>query len=115
MDAMRILMDEHQSLAAIIHAIRHMIGEIGEGRLQLRQQWRAGLGVLCAVGGELQSATAALEQCGAEFGFERVDQLGDGLQRDALLARGGRQAAALCSREEVLNGLELVHCGGSFA
>ena len=29
MDAMRILMDEHQSLAAIIHAIRHMIGEIG--------------------------------------------------------------------------------------
>jgi hemerythrin-like domain-containing protein len=34
MDAMRILMDEHQSLAAIIHAIRHMIGEIGAGRLQ---------------------------------------------------------------------------------
>ena len=33
MDAMRILMDEHQSLAAIIHAIRHMIGEIGAGRL----------------------------------------------------------------------------------
>jgi len=35
MDAMRILMDEHQSLAAIIHAIRHMIGEIEAGRLQL--------------------------------------------------------------------------------
>ena len=34
MDAMRILMDEHQSLAAIIHAIRHMIGEIGAGRLK---------------------------------------------------------------------------------
>ena len=34
MDAMRILMDEHQSLAAIIHAIRHMISEIGAGRLQ---------------------------------------------------------------------------------
>ena len=34
MDAMRILMDEHQSLAAIIHAIRHMIGEIEAGRLQ---------------------------------------------------------------------------------
>ena len=34
MDAMRILMDEHQSLAAIIHAIRHMIGETGAGRLQ---------------------------------------------------------------------------------
>ena len=34
MDAMRIPMDEHQSLAAIIHAIRHMIGEIGAGRLQ---------------------------------------------------------------------------------
>ena len=63
----------------------------------------------CAVGGELQSATAALEQCGAEFGLERVDQFGDGLQRDALLARGGRQAAALGGREEVLNGLELVH------
>ena len=34
MEAMRILMDEHQSLAAIIHAIRHLIGEIGAGRLQ---------------------------------------------------------------------------------
>ena len=34
MDAMRILMDEHQSLAAIIHAIRHMISEIGAGRLK---------------------------------------------------------------------------------
>lgn len=34
MDAMRILMDEHQSLAAIIHAIRHMITEIGAGRLK---------------------------------------------------------------------------------
>jgi len=34
MEAMRILMDEHQSLAAIIHAIRHMIGEIGAGRLE---------------------------------------------------------------------------------
>jgi len=31
---MRILMDEHQSLAAIIHAIRYMIKEIGEGRLE---------------------------------------------------------------------------------
>ena len=34
MEAMRILMDEHQSLAAIIHAIRHLIGEIGAGRLE---------------------------------------------------------------------------------
>ena len=34
MEAMRILMDEHQSLAAIIHAIRYMIKEIGEGRLE---------------------------------------------------------------------------------
>lgn len=34
MQAMRILMDEHQSLAAIIHAIRHMLGEIAAGRLQ---------------------------------------------------------------------------------
>ena len=31
MEAMRILLDEHQSLAAIIHAIRHMIREIGAG------------------------------------------------------------------------------------
>lgn len=34
MEAIRILMDEHQSLAAIIHAIRYMIKEIGEGKLQ---------------------------------------------------------------------------------
>lgn len=34
MQAMRILLDEHQSLAAIIHAIRHMIREIGAGALQ---------------------------------------------------------------------------------
>lgn len=34
MEAMRILMDEHQALAAIIHAIRHMIHEIDAGRLQ---------------------------------------------------------------------------------
>lgn len=33
MQAMRILLDEHQSLAAIIHAIRHMIREIGLGKL----------------------------------------------------------------------------------
>ena len=38
MDAMRILMDEHQSLAAIIHAIRHMIGEIDAGRLRPDQK-----------------------------------------------------------------------------
>jgi len=31
MQAMRILLDEHQSLAAVIHAIRHMIREIGQG------------------------------------------------------------------------------------
>ena len=34
MEAMRIIMDEHQSLAAIIHAIRLMIHEIGAGKLQ---------------------------------------------------------------------------------
>ena len=34
MEAMRILMDEHQSLAAIIHAMRYLIKEIGAGRLQ---------------------------------------------------------------------------------
>lgn len=34
MEALRIIMDEHQSLAAILHAIRHMIREIGAGRLQ---------------------------------------------------------------------------------
>lgn len=34
MQAMRILLDEHQSLAAIIHAIRHMIREIGAGKLE---------------------------------------------------------------------------------
>jgi hemerythrin-like domain-containing protein len=34
MEAMRILMDEHQSLAAIIHAMRYMIKEIAAGRLQ---------------------------------------------------------------------------------
>ncbi|MFT3760207.1 hemerythrin domain-containing protein [Thauera sp.] len=38
MEAMRILMDEHQSLAAIIHAIRYMIKEIGEGRLEPDQK-----------------------------------------------------------------------------
>ncbi|MBL8433902.1 MAG: hemerythrin domain-containing protein [Zoogloea sp.] len=37
MEAMRILMDEHQSLAAIIHAMRHLIGEIGAGRLEADQ------------------------------------------------------------------------------
>lgn len=34
MEALRIIQDEHQSLAAIIHAIRHMIKEIGAGNLQ---------------------------------------------------------------------------------
>ena len=34
MEALRIIMDEHQSLAAILHAMRHIIGEIGAGRLQ---------------------------------------------------------------------------------
>lgn len=34
MEAIRILMDEHQSLAAIIHAIRHIIQEIKLGRLK---------------------------------------------------------------------------------
>ena len=33
MEAIRIIMDEHQSLAAIIHAIRLMIREVGLGRL----------------------------------------------------------------------------------
>ncbi len=34
MEAMRIIMDEHQALAGIIHAVRHLIKEIGAGRLQ---------------------------------------------------------------------------------
>lgn len=34
MEAMRTLLDEHQSLAAIIHGIRHMIREISAGKLQ---------------------------------------------------------------------------------
>lgn len=34
MEALRIIQDEHQSLAAIIHAIRYMIKEIGAGNLQ---------------------------------------------------------------------------------
>lgn len=34
MEALSIIQDEHQSLAAILHAIRHMIKEIGAGRLQ---------------------------------------------------------------------------------
>ena len=34
MEAIRILMDEHQSLAAIIHAIRVMLHDIGAGKLQ---------------------------------------------------------------------------------
>ncbi|MBS7350026.1 MAG: hemerythrin domain-containing protein, partial [Comamonas sp.] len=34
MEAIRILMDEHQSLAAIIDAIRHIIQEIKLGRLE---------------------------------------------------------------------------------
>lgn len=33
MEAMRIILDEHQSLAAILHAIRHMITEIRAGAL----------------------------------------------------------------------------------
>lgn len=34
MEALSIIQDEHQSLAAILHAIRHMNKEIGAGRLQ---------------------------------------------------------------------------------
>ena len=34
MDALRIIQDEHQSLAAILHAVRYMLKEIGGGRLE---------------------------------------------------------------------------------
>lgn len=34
MEALSIIQDEHQSLAAILHAIRHMIKDIGAGRLE---------------------------------------------------------------------------------
>jgi hemerythrin-like domain-containing protein len=34
MEAMRIIMDEHQALGAVLHAMRHLIGEIGAGRLK---------------------------------------------------------------------------------
>ena len=68
-------------------------------RLQLRQQRRAGLGVLRTVGCELQPAAAALEQRGPEFGFEGADQLCDGLQDTPCWRCRGRQAAALCGRE----------------
>lgn len=34
MEALRIIQDEHQSLAAILHAVRYMLKEIGAGRLQ---------------------------------------------------------------------------------
>ena len=34
MEALRIIEDEHQSLAAILHAIRYMLKEIGGGRLE---------------------------------------------------------------------------------
>lgn len=34
MEALRIIQDEHQSLAAILHAVRYMIKEIGSGNLE---------------------------------------------------------------------------------
>jgi len=34
MEALRIIEDEHQSLAAILHAVRYMLKEIGAGRLE---------------------------------------------------------------------------------
>ena len=34
MEAMRIIMDEHQALGAVLHAMRHLIGELGAGRLR---------------------------------------------------------------------------------
>jgi hemerythrin-like domain-containing protein len=34
MEALRIMIDEHQSLAAILHAIRLMLRDIGSGTLQ---------------------------------------------------------------------------------
>jgi hemerythrin-like domain-containing protein len=34
MEALRIIQDEHQSLAAILHAVRYMLKEIGGGRLE---------------------------------------------------------------------------------
>ncbi|THF65136.1 hemerythrin domain-containing protein [Pseudothauera rhizosphaerae] len=34
MEALRIIEDEHQSLAAILHAVRYMLKEIGQGKLQ---------------------------------------------------------------------------------
>ena len=34
MEALRIMIDEHQSLAAILHAIRMMLRDIGSGTLQ---------------------------------------------------------------------------------
>lgn len=34
MEVIRIIIDEHQSLAGILHAIRHMIREFGQGTLQ---------------------------------------------------------------------------------
>lgn len=34
MEALRIIQDEHQSLAAILHAVRYMLKEIGAGRLE---------------------------------------------------------------------------------
>lgn len=33
MEALRIIEDEHQSLAAILHAVRYMLKEIGKGKL----------------------------------------------------------------------------------
>ena len=34
MEALRIMIDKHQSLAAILHAIRLMLRDIGSGTLQ---------------------------------------------------------------------------------
>jgi hypothetical protein len=85
------------------------------GSLQLHQQRRAGFDILRTIRGELESAASAPEQGGAEFRLERPHQLGDGLQRHALLARHRRQAAGLRRSKEVLNGLELVHLSRSVA
>jgi hypothetical protein len=80
--------------------------------LHLGQQWPAAVEVLAAARCRPHAACAALQQRESERAFQCAHQLLDGGHADLQPLRRPREAAFLAGRNEIFDGLELVHGGG---
>jgi hemerythrin-like domain-containing protein len=108
MDALRIIGEEHQSLAAILHAVRYMLKEIAAGRLS------PDLPLLQAMVHYLDAYAERLHHPKEDLLFARLaERSGEAAEALSLLARQHADAPQRIARLQAA--LDAYAGGGSFA